>query len=130
MAAISKEIREMSLQPWFPIMMRELGYEPTKHGRWIMWGKASIAHCSLCETQVRMYDGFEKDWHYCPNCGARMDEPAPKAAELINDGTYSAGNLYECDPEKNTECRKTGCYINGGECRHTTHAEYVKEDQE
>jgi hypothetical protein len=32
--------------------------------------------------------------------------------------------FYECDPKKNTECRKTGCYINGGECSHTTHKEY------
>ena len=33
--------------------------------------------------------------------------------------------LYFCDPSKNTECRKTGCYENGGPCRHTTHAEYA-----
>ena len=33
--------------------------------------------------------------------------------------------LYFCDPSKNTECRKTGCYLNGGPCRHTTHAEYA-----
>lgn len=23
--------------------------------------------------------------------------------------------LYWCDPEKNTECRKTSCFENGGE---------------
>ena len=33
--------------------------------------------------------------------------------------------LYFCDPSKNTECKKTGCYENGGPCRHTTHAEYA-----
>lgn len=33
--------------------------------------------------------------------------------------------LYFCDPSKNTECRKTGCYLNGGPCRHTTHVEYA-----
>lgn len=37
MAAISKEIREMSLQSWFPIMMRELGYE-------------KIVRCKDCEN--------------------------------------------------------------------------------
>lgn len=28
--------------------------------------------------------------------------------------------LYYCDPEKNTECKKTDCYMNGGYCRRTT----------
>ena len=26
----------------------------------------------------------------------------------------SSNTLYYCDPEKNTECSKTNCYINGG----------------
>ena len=33
--------------------------------------------------------------------------------------------LYFCDPSKNTECKKGGCYLNGGPCRYTTHAEYA-----
>lgn len=34
-------------------------------------------------------------------------------AEMIE----SAGDdLYLCDPDKNTECTKEGCYINGGPC--------------
>ena len=32
--------------------------------------------------------------------------------------------LYLCDPEKNTECPKTHCHINGGDCRLTTHRKY------
>lgn len=32
--------------------------------------------------------------------------------------------LYVCDIEKNKECKKTGCIINGGPCRHTTNPEY------
>lgn len=31
---------------------------------------------------------------------------------------------YECDPKKNKECKKTFCYMIGGECRMTTHKEY------
>ena len=27
--------------------------------------------------------------------------------------------IYLCDPVKNTRCKKTGCYINGGKCKHT-----------
>lgn len=34
--------------------------------------------------------------------------------------------LFECDPYKNTDCSKTGCYINGGECRHTRHLKYAR----
>lgn len=32
--------------------------------------------------------------------------------------------LYDCDPIKNTECRKTNCHINGGECYKTSKKEY------
>lgn len=34
------------------------------------------------------------------------------------------GKLYPCDPSKNKECNKRGCYQNGGPCRSTTHIEY------
>ena len=32
--------------------------------------------------------------------------------------------LYLCDPELNTDCDKTGCYINGGGCMQTSKIEY------
>ena len=46
------------------------GYEKgkqdaVKHGRWIE-GK-TLEKCSICGKK-----GFP-DWHYCPNCGAKMD---------------------------------------------------------
>ena len=64
-----------------------------KHGRWI-FNRQYGTECSECGTAM-----FEVIGHifssatpnYCPNCGAKMDEPAPEAAEIINDGTYSAG---------------------------------------
>lgn len=37
-------------------------------------------------------------------------------------------DLYLCDPEKNKECSKSYCYINGGECEHTTKKEYAMEE--
>lgn len=37
------------------------------------------------------------------------------------------GPIYMCDPEKNTKCKKTGCYINGGGCRRTRRAEFAKD---
>ena len=38
--------------------------------------------------------------------------------------TITSPDLYPCDPEKNTECPKTHCHINGGDCRLTTHRKY------
>ena len=37
------------------------------------------------------------------------------------------GRIYMCDPEKNTVCEKTSCYINGGFCRRTRHQEFAKD---
>lgn len=38
--------------------------------------------------------------------------------------------IYQCDPELNTECGKTACYLNGGPCEHTFHAEFRVADSE
>lgn len=35
--------------------------------------------------------------------------------------------VYACDAAKNETCPKTGCYINGGPCEHTTNPECRKE---
>lgn len=40
--------------------------------------------------------------------------------------THTA-TLYECDAENNTECKKTACYLYGGECRHTLDKRFAKE---
>lgn len=52
-------------------------------------------------------------------------------AELIFKGVDKGTKVhlemaYECDPAKNTECQKRGCYINGGECRQTHKIECAK----
>lgn len=31
---------------------------------------------------------------------------------------------YLCDPSKNKDCKKRGCYLRGGFCRYTTKEEY------
>ena len=31
-----------------------------------------------------------------------------------------------CDPEKAVKCKKTCCYINGGECHHTSNPAWFK----
>lgn len=35
--------------------------------------------------------------------------------------------LFECDPVKNTECTKEGCYLFGGDCSWTTKPECSKD---
>lgn len=35
-------------------------------------------------------------------------------------------DTYPCDPDKNVECPKTNCYINGGICTETTNPAYKK----
>jgi hypothetical protein len=34
---------------------------------------------------------------------------------------------YTCDPDKNTNCSKKACHINGGQCASTFHVEFAKE---
>lgn len=56
--------------------------EPVRHGRWIaasdMWGgnpdEAYI--CSVCEEPFVLIEGRPEEnyYHYCPNCGAKMDK--------------------------------------------------------
>lgn len=45
----------------------------------------------------------------------------------VIDITEDGRKVYECDPEKNTECTKEACFIYGGECSRTTKKEYAKE---
>ena len=48
---------------------------PVRHGRWVEKEKYTFGimyDCSLCENRI-LDTGHP--WHYCPNCGAKMDEP-------------------------------------------------------
>lgn len=38
--------------------------------------------------------------------------------------------FYPCDPEKNIDCAKTSCFINGGPCTQTTKRECAVEEKE
>ena len=31
---------------------------------------------------------------------------------------------FYCDPRKNTQCKKSNCYVNGGKCNITEHMQY------
>ena len=41
---------------------------PVRHGRWKRYGK-NLGECSECGEIVSVRN------YYCPNCGAKMDEP-------------------------------------------------------
>ena len=48
--------------------------QPVRHGRWVKCGKLEgkiVMKCSECEQGITAM--FEPKYHYCPNCGARMD---------------------------------------------------------
>ena len=75
----------------------------------------------------------------CRDCYWWTKQPASLQGRCALTGTYPTGAFfcgnakqrpYLCDPEKNQDCSKTGCYINGGECRHTLNKEYRREENE
>ena len=55
-----------------------------RHGKWIEnqeplgWCDVDCAECSVCHEswiidEDSSIDDYECMWHYCPNCGAKMD---------------------------------------------------------
>ena len=59
-------------------------------------------------------------------------QPSPEERDKANKEALKQflkdNPLYECDPDKNTDCRKTGCYTIGGPCHCTSHEEYARRD--
>lgn len=47
--------------------------EPVKHGRWI-W-KDGAYYCTECQYHMRnnTLEVFDGEYHYCPNCGSKMN---------------------------------------------------------
>lgn len=43
---------------------------PVRHGRWIEYQIPHVICCSNCDWAT---DAAEKNFQYCPMCGARMD---------------------------------------------------------
>ena len=49
--------------------------EPVKHAKWVIEPDRTVMHCNACGWAFEYYDyaWIEKEWNYCPHCGARMD---------------------------------------------------------
>ena len=70
----------------------------------------------MSKTSVVHYQGSE---YICTG------EPTLKSVDKNgNYAFYGFKKLYLCDPEKNTECKKSGCQTL---CKHTLNKEFAKE---
>jgi DNA-directed RNA polymerase subunit RPC12/RpoP len=63
-------------------LIRRVDAVEVVHGEWSIieddYDDATILECSVCEVSFRFdeYDGLlpqAQTYHYCPNCGAKMD---------------------------------------------------------
>jgi hypothetical protein len=58
----------------------------------------------------------------------RCYEPDPdNYTPRISGVVLEDGVIFWCDPRKNVNCQKDGCYIHGGPCRFTTNPKCAKE---
>lgn len=101
--------------------------------------------CRKCDNIREVHDPRKgRDGDYCIPCIERMDSRRPSPIHADEKErvlrrvlyTYPGGRggrkmnfpkLYECDPQKNTECNKRNC---GNPCMHTTRKEFAREPSE
>ena len=97
-----------------------------------------VQKCDICGEEKKIkrirYNWREKV-DICDDCRERIVEIIRKwkdedQARKENADDLTPPNLYECDPEKNTECTKEGCFIDGGPCHMTVYEEFKKERTE
>ena len=99
-----------------------------KYGQVVLWCNE---YGSVFTSAITGHIGYS--WHigkrhWGADVVAWMPLPEPYKGDATDSQDESTpvylSNLYLCDPDKNTECKKTACYRNGGECIHTVHKEY------
>ena len=57
----------------------------------------------------------------------KKKKPAPEPPELPDRYLkQKLETIFVCDPYKNVDCDKVGCYLTGGPCRTTTKLKYAK----
>ena len=73
-------------------------------------------HLSVWLPIERGEYGFSRYVWKCGRCNKWSNEPLPECPKCHS---QMRGEIYLRDPELNTMCRKTNCFLNGGVCRHT-----------
>ena len=52
------------------------------HGQWILYEDedTNAWECSVCHKVQQLMNGtpFENNWHYCPSCGAKMEQESKR----------------------------------------------------
>lgn len=66
----------------------EEGYAPVVHGKDL--ASPSLFHCSVCGCEDDdTYTCDATEYHYCPNCGAKIDEKIPPERQ-------APASIYKC----------------------------------
>lgn len=124
-------------QKWTPCYKRVPNKPSGEEYYWCSSHKADVPACEY----IVMIRGAELPtalfWDGCHWIDINGDEspvvawmpfPEPYKGDVTDSHEDSTpiyfSDLYLCDPDKNTECKKTACYRNGGECTHTVYKKY------
>lgn len=86
MSYIEREAARKFILDEYPLLQRDrlmrtieripaADVQPVKRGKWIKYAphNSDMMTCSECE-KYWILDGDQYDYHFCPNCGAMMEE--------------------------------------------------------
>lgn len=81
-----------------------------------------------CEETELFFGPFGDCYAQCKKC--KFEVEAENIYATVAEWNKKTQSLFKCDPNKNTKCKKTECFINGGDCRHTDKKEFSTELEE
>ena len=76
--AIMSDPPDAHYQPWYAEKIKAIPADdvvPARPGQWVK--SKGMIKCSMCREEWYFEcddDVFDLNYHYCPNCGAKMDE--------------------------------------------------------
>ena len=98
----------------------------------------NVMPCPFCGGKSRVHKYFTKYYARCNKCNtysAPYNTPE-EATTAWNKRTHTLGvdlekttQIYVCDREMNTECTKSYCVDNGGECECTLDVNFALKDK-
>lgn len=98
-----------------------------------------VKPCPFCGGKSAVHKYFSKYYAKCKKCGAYSapyDTPEEAAAAWntrVKAGDYwreKMAQVYVCDRKANTECNKSYCVDNGGECECTLDVNFALKNQD